>query len=163
MRQLFLIMGYHDEGLVVTQTVGLDNVFNQLAVRVVKTVKGLIEDEQFGVLDKSSGEQHQPLLTTREAHERTVAKMSNAKDVHPPTANLVFFFRRAYIKSNGVFKATGHNADGGQILVVGPVHFWGDVPDVALDVPNGFTSATGLVEKGDVACVSLRIVGTNKA
>ena len=37
--QLFLVVGHHDEGLVATAAEGLDDIFNQATVAVVKTME----------------------------------------------------------------------------------------------------------------------------
>ena len=53
--ELFLVVGDEDESLVRTLAEGLDDIIHQTAVVVVKSVKGLVENQQVGVFDKGSG------------------------------------------------------------------------------------------------------------
>ena len=53
--ELFLVVGDEDEGLVRTLTEGLDDLIDQSTVIVIETVKGLVENQQVGILDKGSG------------------------------------------------------------------------------------------------------------
>ena len=62
---LVLVVAYEDERLVWMLAEIIDDLLHKLAVGVVKTVKGLVEDEQFGVLDESAGQEHQALLAAR--------------------------------------------------------------------------------------------------
>ena len=43
--QFFLVVGHHDEGLVATAAEGLDDIFNQATVAVVKTMEWFVEDK----------------------------------------------------------------------------------------------------------------------
>ena len=61
--QFFLVVGHHDEGLVVTAAEGLDDILNQATVAVVKTMERFIEDKQLRVLDKCPCHKNQALLT----------------------------------------------------------------------------------------------------
>ena len=53
--ELFLVVGDEDESFVRTLTEGLDDLIDQSAVMVIETVKGLVENQQVGILDKGSG------------------------------------------------------------------------------------------------------------
>ena len=45
----------HDHCFVASLAEGIDNVFDELAVCVVETMKGFVENEELGVFDKGSG------------------------------------------------------------------------------------------------------------
>ncbi len=54
----------HDHCFVASLAEGIDNVFDELAVCVVETMKGFVKNEELGVFDKGSGKKYQALLST---------------------------------------------------------------------------------------------------
>ena len=61
--QFFLVVGHHDEGFIATAAEGLDDIFNQATVAVVKTMEWFVEDKELRVLDKCPCHKNQALLT----------------------------------------------------------------------------------------------------
>ena len=61
--QLFLVVGHHDEGLVATAAEGLDDIFNQATIAVVKTMEWFVEDKELWVLYECPCHENQALLT----------------------------------------------------------------------------------------------------
>ena len=61
--EFLLVVGHHDEGLVATAAEGLDDIFNQATVAVIKTMEWFVEDKELRVLDKSPCQKNQALLT----------------------------------------------------------------------------------------------------
>ena len=53
-RELFLVVGDHNECLVLTLAEGVDDVLHFGSVGQVESVQGLVKDEQFGVFDKGT-------------------------------------------------------------------------------------------------------------
>ena len=53
-RELLLIVGHHDEGLVLTLHESVDDVLDEHTVGVVEAMKGLVEDQQLGILDEGA-------------------------------------------------------------------------------------------------------------
>ena len=54
LRQIFLIMGHHNDGFVLSLGKGVDDVSDQLSVTIVQTVQRFIQHQQLGVFDKGS-------------------------------------------------------------------------------------------------------------
>ena len=123
-------------------------------------MQGLVQYQQLGVFYKSTCQQYQPLLATRQLQELAFCEMSDAKDVKPPTAFYVVLFVGDSIQSDGVHQTTGHNADGWQVALVGAMHLGRDVADVLLDIPDALARASRTVKEGDVAGIALRVVCT---
>ena len=87
----------HDHRFVLPLTERFDDVLNQTTVGVVKTVQGLIEDEQTGVLDKGTGKENEALLTAGELQERSFFQSFQTENPHPLPTDLIIFFRGLYI------------------------------------------------------------------
>ena len=67
------IVSHHNHGLVRSLAEGLNDAFHAETVEGVEPVERFVKDEQFGVLDKGTGQQSQSLLTTGELEEGLVA------------------------------------------------------------------------------------------
>ena len=65
----FFVVADEDERLVGTLTEGLDDVFHQAAVHVVKSVERFVENQQFGVFYEGTCQEHQSLLAARHLEE----------------------------------------------------------------------------------------------
>ena len=61
--KLFLVVSHHDEGFVTTAAEGLDDIFNQATVAVVKTMERFVEDKELRVLYECPCHKNQALLT----------------------------------------------------------------------------------------------------
>ena len=61
--KFFLVVGHHDEGFVTTAAEGLDDIFNQATVAVVKTMERFVEDKELRVLYECPCHKNQALLT----------------------------------------------------------------------------------------------------
>ena len=61
--EFLLVVGHHDEGLVATAAEGLDDIFNQATVAVVKTMEWFVEDKELRVLYECPCHKNQALLT----------------------------------------------------------------------------------------------------
>ena len=61
--EFLLVVGHHDEGLVATAAEGLDDIFNQTTVAVVKTMEWFVEDKKLRVLYECPCQKNQALLT----------------------------------------------------------------------------------------------------
>lgn len=101
--QLLLIVGHHDEGLVLTLHECVDDVLDEHTVVVVEAMERLVENQQFGVFDEGARKQHEALLTAGELEEGRVLLAFKPEDVEPETAGLIFFSRRFGVKTYGVF------------------------------------------------------------
>lgn len=160
--QFFLIMRYHNHGFVLAATEGFDDVFYKTAVAVVESVERFIENQQFRILDKGSCQENEALFAAGELQETTVFKTFQSEDFHPEAALVHIFFLRLYIEAYGIHQAACHDADGWQVALVRAVKLRRYVADVFLDVPDAFAAASRIVEEGDVAGITLRIIGTNQ-
>ena len=100
--KFFLIMRDKDECLVRTKAELLDNLTDKASVAVVETVKGFVEDEQFGVFDEGTGQKAEPLLAAAQLQERAVGKFFYAEDTHPVETCLPLFWTRSDIKSHRI-------------------------------------------------------------
>lgn len=81
--QFFLIVCDHNECLVLSFAVCLDDVFDEAAVDEVESMQRLVEDEQGRILDKGAGKEHKALLTGRELEEGALGEVFHSEDVHP--------------------------------------------------------------------------------
>ena len=155
-------MSHHDHGFVPSQTERLNNVLGQSAVPKVQSVQGFVEYQQLRVFHKGTRQQNQSLFATRQLQEPAFCQMTDAKDVEPPAALFVVLLIRHRIQTNGVHESAGHNANGGQVALVGTVHLGRHIADVFLDVPDALARTSWTVEQRDVAGIALRIVCTHQ-
>ena len=81
--KFFLVVGHHDEGFVTTAAEGLDDIFNQATVAVVKTMERFVEDKELRVLYECPCHKNQALLTAWELEERGVFLAFKTEDLHP--------------------------------------------------------------------------------
>ena len=153
-------MGHHDEGFSASLAKRLYDVFHHTAVYVVESVKGLVEDKQFGVFHEGSRQQHKSLFATRELKERTLLETFQSEDVHPETTDVVVALVGFHVQSYAVLQSACYDAYRGQVLSVGAVHLRRYVAYVFLYVPDAFSRASLSSEETDVAGISLWVVGT---
>ena len=120
-----------------------------------------IENQQFRILDKGSCQENEALFAAGELQETTVFKPSSPNTFIQKAA-LSISSLRLYIEDLQVHQTACHDADGWQVALVRAVKLRRYVADVFLDVPDAFAAASRIVEEGDVAGVTLRIIGTNQ-
>ena len=89
--ELFFVMRYHYEGLVLTTAEGVYNFFHKSTMLKVKAMQGFVQNQQFGVLDKGTGQEAQALLSAAEFQERAVGQFFYAEDVHPSETDFPLF------------------------------------------------------------------------
>ena len=89
--------------------------------------------------------------------------MIDAEDAHPEEAILDLLGTWTLVKTYRIVEPTGHDADGGAVLLVGSMELGTDETDVLLDFPNGFARAASATEERDVASVCCGMVGTYEA
>lgn len=110
--QLFLVMGYHNQGLVLPVTECLDHIFHQPTVVHIKTVKRFVQYQQFRILDKRTCQQYQSLLAAGKLQETTVFQSGNTENIHPPFADTRIFLLSLPVQANGIIQSAGHDVDG---------------------------------------------------
>ena len=120
----------HNERLVASPAVGLDNILHQSAVPVIKAMKRLIKNQEIRILHESARKQHQALLTTRHLKERTFGKVFEAQHPHRESAHLVVGVMGTHIKPHAVNNATGHDSQACLIPMTGPMHLRRDIADM---------------------------------
>ena len=128
----------------------------------VEAVEGLVEDEQFGVLDKGSGQEAEALLAAAQAQKGVVRQMVDTEDAHPAETGVALLGTRTYVETHGVAQPAGHDVDGREVLHVGAVHLGAYVADVSLYLPDTLARAAAVAEELYVTGVGLRIVGTDE-
>ena len=62
--KVFVIVSYHNQGLVRLPTVAVNNHAQQVVISVVKTMIWLIKNEQVWILHKSPDQKYHSLFTT---------------------------------------------------------------------------------------------------
>ena len=138
-RESFLVVGDEDEGFVGALGKGLNDLFYELAVGGVETMKGFVENQQLGVFHEGAGKEHKALLTAGKLQEGALLGAFNTEYPHPETAFLIVFLRGVDVQTYGVFQAAGHNLDGWDVTVVGAMHFGRDIADMFFDVPDALS------------------------
>ena len=162
-REFLFVVGDKDKRLVRPLAEEVDYLPDELAVAVVEAVKRFVEDEQFGVFHKSTGQKAKSLLAATQLQERAVGLCLYAEDAHPVEARLPLFRTWTHIKPHGVAQSACHHVDGGDVLQVCPVHLGANIADVPLYLPDALARASPMPEELYVASVGLGIVGTDKA
>lgn len=99
-RKLLLIMRDHNKRLSGTKTELHYNLPHKLAIPVVEAMKGFVEDEEFRIFHKGTGQEAQTLFTATELQERTLGNIIYSKDMHPIEADLLLFRTGAHIKAD---------------------------------------------------------------
>ena len=162
-RKIFFVVRDKEQGLARQGTEGLDNVLGPVAVMGVKTVEGLVEDEQVGILDESPCQQHPSLLSTREQGIFALGESVDVEELHPTVYFQVVFIGEMAEQAHRIVQSTGHNVSHGHGAAIGAIHFGAHVANVFLDVPNALAGAASATEERDVTSIGLRIVGTDQA
>lgn len=96
-RKLFLVVRNHNERFVAALAESLYNVLHTLTVFAVKTMKRFVQNQQFGVFYKSSGQKTQALLAAAQFQEGAVGNVFYAENLHPLLAYLPLLRRGAEI------------------------------------------------------------------
>ena len=81
--KLLFVVRHHDERLVRTLAELLDDLSDELSVRIVEAVERLVENQQFRVLHKSSRQEAKALLAAAQLQERAVCHAVHTEDSHP--------------------------------------------------------------------------------
>ena len=63
-RKFFLVMRNHDHGLIVSLAKSLEDVLNQTAIVIIKTVQRFVEDKKFRIFNEGTSQKNQSLVTT---------------------------------------------------------------------------------------------------
>ena len=161
--QFLGIVCHHDECLLGALTPCIDNLAYHLTTLGVEPVQGLIEDEQFGIFDKGTGQKHQSLLARREFHEGALCQLLDAKHAHPLLANADMLGPWAHIESDAIVQTRGHNLYRGQVLEVGAVHLGRHIAYAAFDIPDALSRSTASTKEADVAGIRLGIISTDES
>ena len=103
-----LIVGHHDEGFSASLAERLYDVFHHTAVYVVESVKGLVEDKQFGVFHEGSRQQHKSLFATRELQKGALCQISDTEDIKPPSTFFIVALIGHSIQADGVHQSAGY-------------------------------------------------------
>ena len=82
-RQFLFVVRHHDKRFVRALAESFDDGLHVGTAGIVETMQGLVEDEQFGVLDEGSCQQAEALLSAAEAQECAFGQRLDAKDAHP--------------------------------------------------------------------------------
>ena len=62
-RKFFLVMRNHDHGLIISLAKSLDDVLNQTAIVIIKTMQRFVEDKKFRIFHEGTSQKNQTLLT----------------------------------------------------------------------------------------------------
>ena len=161
--ELFGVVRDDDECDVGLCAVVLDDLGGHQSVRVIEPVERFVEDEEVGGFDEGAGEEAETLLAAGHTKEGAVCEVVDVEASHPGEAGLALLGTRTNVEPNAVVQSAGNDVNSWQITHVGAVHFWTDVADVALDVPDAFSRAALSSKELNITGVSLWVVGTNEA
>ena len=120
--EFFLIVGDHDERLVLALAEGLDDIFDESAIVEIKSVERLVENEQSGVLDKCPRQEDKALLSRRKFEEGGLVVLPDTEDIHPEAANIHLFRLRLEVETDGVAQSRRHDFDGREVTEICPMH-----------------------------------------